>query len=66
MYNEISKEIEISGVEGTTLESQLITIHSLSSKYGFSLNINMINNFVNKIANNNLTNPVTNFLEYCY
>ena len=26
----------------------------------------MISNFVIKIANNNLTNPVTNLLEYCY
>ena len=55
MYNEIAKDIEISGVEGTTLESQLMAIHSLSSKYGFSLTLNAINNFVNKIANNNLT-----------
>ena len=66
MYNEIDKDIEISGVEGSTLESQLIAIHSLSNKYGFQLALNMINNFVNKIANNNLINPVTNFLEYCY
>ena len=66
MYNEIAKDIEISGVEGSTLESQLIAIHSLSNKYGFPLGLNIINNFVNKIANNNLTNPVTNFLEYCY
>lgn len=66
MYNEIAKDIEITGVEGSTLESQLISIHSLSNKYGFPLNLNMINNFINKIANNNPTNPVTNFLEYCY
>ena len=66
MYNEIAKDIEIKGVEGSTLESQLIAIHSLSNKSGLPLSLNMINNFINKIANNNLTNPVTNFLEYCY
>lgn len=66
MYNEIAKDIEIKGVEGSTLGSQLIAIHSLSNKSGLPLLLNMINNFINKIANNNLTNPVTNFLEYCY
>ena len=66
MYNEISKEIEISGIEGSTLESQLMSIHSLANKYGFPLNLNMINNFVNKIANRNINNPVINFLTYCY
>ena len=66
MYNEITKEVEISGVEGSNLESQLLDIHSLANKYGFSINLNMINNFISKIANNNLVNPVINFLEYCY
>ena len=66
MYNEITKDIEINGVEGSTYESQLISIHSLVNKYGFPLTFNMISSFVIKIANNNLTNPVTGFLEYCY
>ena len=52
MYNEIAKDIEIKGVEGSTLESQLIAIHSLSNKSGLPLSLNMINNFINKIANN--------------
>ena len=49
MYNEIAKDIEIKGVEGSTLESQLIAIHSLSNKSGLPLSLNMINNFINKI-----------------
>ena len=48
MYNEIAKDIEIKGVEGSTLESQLIAIHSLSNKSGLPLSLNMINNFINK------------------
>lgn len=66
IYDEIAKDVEITGVSGTTLESQIIDIHSLSCKYGFPLPINMISNLVHKIANLNTTNPVINFLEYCH
>ena len=66
IYNEITKDIEITEAEGSTYESQLITIHSLCNRYGLKLNLNMINNFVNKIGNNNRINPVINFLENCY
>ena len=66
IYNEITKDIEITGADGSTHESQLITIHSLCNRYELKLNLNIINNFVNRIGNKNRTNPVINFLENCY
>lgn len=45
VYNEIVKDIEITGLEGTNLESQLVDIHSLCNKYGFSLSLNTIQIF---------------------
>ncbi|MEG2985722.1 MAG: VapE family protein [Peptostreptococcaceae bacterium] len=65
-YNEIIKDIEITGLEGTNFESQLVDIHSLCYKYGFSLSINKIHAFVNRIANNYPVNPVADYLRDCY
>lgn len=65
-YNEISKDIEVSGLDGDNLESHIVDIHSLCNKYGFKLNLSTIQSFVHRIAYNNRINPVTNFLNYCY
>ncbi|MGL5693576.1 MAG: hypothetical protein ACRCXA_05845 [Peptostreptococcaceae bacterium] len=55
VYNEVIKDIQISGLEGTNLESNLVDIHSLSNKCGFPLILNAIQAFVSRIANNNST-----------
>ena len=65
-YNEISKNIEIIGLDEDRLESHIVDIHSLCNKYGFPLNINTIHSFINRIAYNNRINPVINFLSYCH
>jgi predicted P-loop ATPase len=65
-YNEIIKDIEITGLEGTNFESQLIDIHSLCYKCGFQLSIKRIHEFVNRIANNYISNPVVDYLRNCY
>ena len=66
VYNEIIKDIEITGLEGSNFESNLVDIHSLCNKCGFSLGLKTIQSFVNRIANNNLYNPVVDYLRNCY
>ena len=65
-YNEIVKDIEITGLDGTNLESQLVDIHSLCNKHGFPLSLSTIQAFVNRIAHNNSFNPVVDYLRNCY
>lgn len=66
VYNEIVKDIKITGLEGTNIESQLVDIHSLCNKYGFSLSLNTIQSFIHRIADNNSYNPVVDYLRNCY
>lgn len=65
-YNEITKDIEIEGLEATNGDNQLVELHSLCSKCGFNTNFAVIAKFVGKIAEDNLKNPVVDYLCECY
>lgn len=63
VYNEITKDIEIQGMQSKSLNNQLIEIHSLSSKCGLKLPINTIGSFINHIGSENIYNPVVDYLK---
>ena len=66
-YNELSKNIDIDGIETDIGEnSQLYDIHSLCHKNRLKLNINDIQNFVERISKKNRYNPVVDYLQSCY
>ncbi|MDU4935180.1 MAG: VapE family protein [Peptostreptococcaceae bacterium] len=66
-YNELSKNIDIDGIEqGIGENSQLYDIHSLCHKNRLKLNINDIQNFIERISKKNRYNPVANYLETCF
>lgn len=65
-YNEITKDVEIEGLDSTNLDNQLVDIHSLCIKYGFKLPFATIDKFVNRIGELNPKNPVIDYLRECY
>ncbi len=65
-YNEITKDVEIEGLDSTNLDNQLVDIHSLCIKYGFKLPFATIDKFVNLIGELNPKNPVIDYLRECY
>lgn len=66
-YNELSKNIDIDGIESDIGEnSQLYDIHSLCHKNRLKLNINDIQNFVERIGKKNKYNPIKEYLNHCF
>ena len=66
-YNELSKNIDIDGIETDIGEnSQLYDIHSLCHRNRLKLNINDIQNFVERISKKNRYNPVADYLQSCF
>ena len=65
-YNEITKDVEVEGLESINLDNQLVDIHSLCIKYGFKLPFATIDKFVNRIGEENPKNPVIDYLRECY
>ncbi|MBC5997680.1 hypothetical protein EAI30_12165 [Romboutsia ilealis] len=64
-YNEITKEIEIEGLNIDNFESQIIDIHSLSITHGLNLSIEKIGKFVTRIGMGYSINPVKDYLLNC-
>lgn len=64
-YNVITKEIEILGTRATRYDNQLMDIHSLCVKNGLNVSINFLPKAINRIAEENEFNPVTEWLEEC-
>ena len=65
-YNEITKYIEIEGLDVNNGDNQLVEIHSLCFKCGFNVKLNMIDKFIGIIAESNPKNPVADYLSQCY
>ena len=66
VYNEISKNIEIKGLESEDLDDCIMDIHLLCHTNGLNLNIDFIGKCVNRIGSSNLLNPVADYLSECY
>lgn len=67
-YNELSKEVDIEGIEienSLGKNSQLYDIHSLCHNNRLKLNINDVQNFIERIGRKNSYNPVKVYLEDC-
>ncbi|WP_289681857.1 VapE domain-containing protein [Romboutsia ilealis] len=65
-YNEITKDVEIEGLDVSNGDNQLVEIHSLCSKCGFNVNLHMIDKFIGIIAESNPKNPVADYLSESY
>lgn len=66
-YNELSKNVDIEGIGQDIGEnSQLYDIHSLCHKNRLKLNINDIQNFVDRISKKNKYNPIKDYLNKCF
>ena len=65
-YNEITKDVEIDGLDVSNGDNQLVEIHSLCSKCGFNVNLHMIDKFIGIIAESNPKNPVADYLSEAY
>ena len=65
-YNEITKDVEIDGLDVSNGDNQLVEIHSLCSKCGFNVNLHMIDKFIGIIAESNPKNPVADYLSESY
>lgn len=65
-YNEITKDIEIEGLQVSNGDNQLVEIHSLCSKCGFNVNLHMIDKFIGIIAEQNPKNLVADYLSETY
>ena len=66
VYNEISKNIEIKGLESDDLDDCIMDIHLLCHNNGLSLNLDFIGKSINRIGSNNPFNPVADYLSECY
>ncbi|MGL5314957.1 MAG: VapE domain-containing protein [Peptostreptococcaceae bacterium] len=65
-YNEITKDVEIEGLESSNPDNRLVDIHSLCTKYGFKLPFPTIDKFINRIGEESPLNPVIDYLRECY
>lgn len=65
VYNQITKDNEIKGLNCDGLSNQMMDIHSMANKYGFKVSLDFIGKSLSRIAEKNKYNPVTNFLNEC-
>lgn len=66
VFNEITKNIEIKGLQSDDLDDCIMDIHTMTQTQGLKLNIDFIGKAINRIGSNNSYNPITDYLEECY
>lgn len=65
VYNVISKEITMEGMEVEGYENQVIDAHSMCSKVGFTIALKQLGAFINRCSAGAKYNPVAEYLEEC-
>lgn len=65
VYNQISKDNEILGLDCEGLSNQIMDIHSMANKYGFKVPIDFIGKSISRIGEKNKYNPVIDYLNEC-
>lgn len=65
VYNVMKKEIEVlnSNIDG--FDNQVMDIHSICHKHGLKISIDFLVKSMNRVATQNIYNPVTKYLEEC-
>lgn len=65
VYNVISKEIVMEGMEVEGYENQVIDTHSMCYKVGFPIQLKQLGSFINRCASGSKYNPVADYLLEC-
>lgn len=65
VYNQITKDNEIRGLNCDGLSNQMMDIHSMANKYGFKVSLDFIGKSLSRISEKYKYNPVASFLNEC-
>lgn len=65
VYNSMSKEIEILNSNAKTYNNQVMDLHSLCRKHGLKVTIDFLLKSIDRVSEENVYNPITEYLELC-